>query len=137
MVPVLFVNFSYFSPIVPFLLQNIAVFPNGTFFASQFRSFSEIVPFLPLLFCTFLNWYHFLVAISIILWNGTIFVSNKKLENRQEILPLKLPISIYYNNKKFVALITIINEGLHKLRYIIHKISYIVIFNFIVHSLPF
>ena len=60
MVSVLFVNFLYFSPIVPFLLQNFAVFPNGTFSVGIFcvqigAEFSQIVPFLLVNFYNFLK----------------------------------------------------------------------------------
>ena len=80
----------------PFLLQNFAVFSNGTFsvgtflyklglnslkwylFASQFLSFSEMVPFLFLILSTCLEWYYFCLGgeILIILWNGTIIVAD-------------------------------------------------------------
>ena len=58
-------DFSYFSSIlVPFLLQNFAVFPNGTFlvafvFLQIVAKFSQMVPFLLVNFYHFLKWYQF------------------------------------------------------------------------------
>ena len=53
-------DFLYFSPIVPFLLQNFAVFPNSTFSVGIFyvqigAKFSQMVPFLLVNFYNFLK----------------------------------------------------------------------------------
>ena len=56
---------------------------------------------------------------ALIKYQSSGYLTSPGKENRQEILALKLSISINYKLFLFFffALITIINKGLHKLRY--------------------